>query len=388
MFRNLFFALVLSIVMIGCDSSDLILDDVLLTDADKGTLYINPDNLPSAYSRYPAGDFTVDIPEDILFKIGSYSSSLFYGDRIYYTYSEYDYPGNKRTVNGGGIVFCDRNGKYISHRAIDFPRGNGVFPRRYVPVNVFGIYDNHLIIQIIRHTDLYSVYDSFFGASHIVKLNLDTFEWTWIDGSGDWNLERSVRAEFVIQNILYMRRQPGFVTQEHWDNNRKDRLYAYDLDIGEYTPEHDITINHGYQFDWQIAGEPPKGAGAFHIDIFDTRNDLSAQLAYAVFVNFLEYDGVGGIWANVVWDFIPNYLEACDIHASDSFLAKFDMQGNFTGEIIDITSTCEDFQTYNRKVPMFSQDSDSEFLYFPSRDPNKDLKWVWKPYKYVCYKRN
>ena len=92
MFRNLFFVLVLSIVMIGCDSSDLILDDVLLTDADKGTLYINPDNLPSAYSRYPAGDFTVDIPEDILFKIGSYSSSLFYGDRIYYTYNEIRLP--------------------------------------------------------------------------------------------------------------------------------------------------------------------------------------------------------------------------------------------------------------------------------------------------------
>ncbi|RKU18001.1 hypothetical protein C6503_10385 [Candidatus Poribacteria bacterium] len=387
MFRNFFFALVLSIVMIGCDSSHLILDDVLLTDADKGTLYINPDNVPSAYSRHPAGDFTIDIPEEILFKIGSYNSGLFHGDRIYYSYKEYEHPGNKNTVNGGGIVFCDRNGKYISHREIDSPRGNGVFPRRYVPVNVFGIYDNHLIIQIIRYTDLYSVYDSFFSASHIVKLNLDTFEWTWIDGSGDWSLERSVRAEFVIENILYIRRQPGFVTQEHWDNNRKDRLYAYDLDIGEYTPEHDITINHGYQFDWQIAGEPPNEASSFSIDIYDTRNDLSAQLARASF-DRVVYDGTGGLWVNVVWDFIPNYLEACDIHPTDNFLAKFDMQGNFTGEIVDITSTCEDHQTYNKNVPMFPLDSDGEFLYFPAWDPNKDLNWVWKPYKYVCYKRN
>ena len=393
MFRNLFFALVLSVVMISCDSSDLILDDVLLTDADKGTLYINPDNVPSAYSRYPAGDFTVDIPEDILFKIGSYNSGLFHGDRIYYTYLEYGKPYIRDTVKGGGIVFCDRNGKYISHREIDFPRGKGALPRRYAPVTVYGIYDNHLIIRVIRYTDLYTTYDSFFSATHIVKLNLDTFEHTWIEGYGDFSLfdpdiGGSVWAEFVSENILYMRRAPGLVTQKHWDNNRKDRLYAYDLDIGAYTSERDITINHGYKFDWQIAGEPPNESSAFIIDIYDTRNHLSAQLARASF-DRVVYDGTGGLWVNVVWDFIPNYLEACDIHVSDNFLAKFDMQGDFTGEIVDIDSTCEDHQTYNRNAPMFPQDSNGAFLYFPAWDPNRNFdKWAWKPYKYLCYKRN
>ena len=278
MFRNLFFALVSGIVMIGCDSSDLILHDVLLTDADKGTLYINPDNVPSAYARYPAGDFTVDIPEDILLKIGSYNSGLFHGDRIYYTYLEYGKPYILDTVKGGGIVFCDRNGKYISHREIDFPRGDGALPRRYAPVTVYGIYDNHLIIRVIRYTDLYTTYDSIISATHIVKLNLDTFEHTWIEGYGDFSL--------------------------------------FDPDIG------------------------------------------------------------GRVWAEFVSE---NIL----------FLAKFDMQGNFTGEIVDIDSTCEDYQTYNRNVPMFPQDSNGAFLYFPAWNPNKNLdKWAWKPYKYLCYKRN
>ena len=392
MFRNLFFALVLSIVMIGCDSSDLILDDVLLTDADKGTLYINPDNVPSAYSRYPAGDFTVDIPEDILFKIGSYNSGLFHGDRIYYTYKEYDYPGNDNTVNGGGIVFCDKNGKYLSHREITFPESTRRFPLRWNPGTIVGVYQNNLILTIGRYRDLFAPYDSVWGSWHTVMLNLDTFEFTHLEGDLLFPSARgSVRSEFVIGDTLYMRRSPDFVGEKYWDQSLPARLYAYSLVLLEYTPEHDITINHGYQFDWQIAGEPPVESDSFIIDIDDTRNDLSAQLAKASFEpEPIKHDGIGGLWVNVLWDFIINQdLKACGYQAhADNFLAKFDMQGNFTGEIVDIDSTCEDFQTYNRNVPIFPQGSDGEFLYFPAWDPNKGINWVWKPYKYICYKRN
>ncbi len=391
MFRNLFFLLVFSIAMISCDSSHLILDDVLLTDPEKGTPYINPDNMPSTYSRYPAGDFTVDIPEDILFKISSYNSGLFHGDRIYYSYIEHDYPGNLNTSNGGGIVFCDKNGKYLSHREIAFPEGTGRFPLRWEPRTIGGIYQNNLILTVGRYSDLFARYDDVWVGIHIIMLNLDTFEFTRLDGSLRFSNEKgSVRSEFVAGDMLYMRRSPGFVGQKYWDQSRKDRLYAYSLVLMEYTPEHDITINHGYQFDWQIAGEPPKEADAFSIDIEDTRNDLSAQLAKASFEP-LVYDGIDGIWANVWWDFIINDdLKACGYQThADNFLAKFDMQGNFTGEIIDIDSTCEDFQTYNRNAPMFLQDGDGSFMYFPAWDQSKDFhKWAWKPYKYVCYKTN
>lgn len=268
MFRNFFFALVLSIVMVGCDSSDLILDDVLLTDPENGTFYINPDNVPSTYVRYPAGDFIVDIPEDILFKIGSYNSGLFHGDRIYYTYLEHDYPGDSNTGNGGGIVFCDRNGKYLSHREIAFPEGTGRFPLRWKPRTIVGVYQNNLILSVARYRDLFAPYDDVWVGRHIVILNLDTFEFTHLDGSLIFSNESgSVRSEFVAGDMLYMRRNPGFVGQKYWDQSRKDRLYAYSLVLMEYTPEHDITINHGYQFDWQIAGEPPNESSAFHIDI-------------------------------------------------------------------------------------------------------------------------
>ncbi len=385
--------MIICVFVCSCAEEILILDDVLLTDADKGTHYINPDNLPSAYSRYPAGDIIVDIPEDLLFSITSYNNGLFHSDGIYYSYQGYDDPDNIRnTINGGGIVFCDRNGKYISHREIAFPEGTGRFPRRWSPGNIVGIYQNNLILSVRYARDLFSRYDAVEGASMIVILNLDTFEFTRIDGYGSYTvLEKgSVHSSFVIGDILYMRRSPGLVGQKYWDQSRKDRLYAFSLVLMEYTPEHDITINHGYQFDWQIAGEPPKESGAFNIDIDDTRNDLSAQLAKAAF-DAIIYDGIGGLWVNVSWDFIINEdLKACDIplHA-DNFLAKFDMQGNFTGDIVDIDSTCEDFQTYNRNAPMFPQNGDGEFLYFPSWDPNKDFAtWAWKPYKYICYKRN
>ena len=393
MTRFLGFAfLIMCVLICSCAEESLMLDDVLLTDADKGTRYINPDNLPSAYARYPAGDFIVDIPEDMLFQITSYNNALFHGDKIYYSYREYDKPGDSRTTNGGGIVFCDRNGKYISHREITFPKGNGRYPLRWSPGEIVGVYQNNLVLSVRFARDVFSRYGGIEGASMTVILNLDTFEFTRIDGYGSYTVfeKGSVHSSFVIGDILYLRRSPGLVGQKYWDQSRKDRLYAYSLVLMEYTPEHDITINHGYQFDWQIAGEPPTEAGAFNIDIDDTRNDLSAQLARASFERIV-YDGIDGLWVNVLWDFIINEdMKACGRPThSDNFLAKFNMQGNFTGEIVDIDSTCEDFQTYNRKAPMFPQNSDGEFLYFPARDPNKDFHtWAWKPYKYICYKRN
>ena len=394
MTRFLSFAfLIICVLICSCAEESLIFDDVLLTDPDKGTRYINPDNVPSAYARYPAGDITVDIPEDILFSITSYNNGLFHSDGIYYTYVKYDFPNLDHTANGGGIVFCDRNGKYISHREIAFPEGTGRFPLRWKPGTIVGVYENNLILGVGRYRDLFARYDDVWVGRHIVILNLDTFEFTRLDGYLVFSNENgSVWSEFVAGDTLYMRRSPGFVGQKYWDQSRKDRLYAYSLVLMEYTPEHDITINHGYQFDWQIAGEPPTEAGAFNIDIHDTRNDLSAQLARASFApERIIHDGVGGLWVNVSWDFIINQdLKACDIplHA-DNFLAKFNMQGNFTGEIVDIDSTCEDFQTYNRNAPMFTQNGDGEFLYFPAWDPNKDFHtWAWKPYKYICYKRN
>ena len=395
MTRFLSFAFFIICVLIcSCAEESLIFDDVLLTDPDKGTRYINPDNVPSAYSRYPAGDFIVDIPEDMLFKITSYNNGLFHSDGIYYSYLEYDYPNNRNTINGGGIVFCDRNGKYISHREIAFPEGTGRFPRRWSPQHIVGIYQNNLILSVRGYRDLFSRYDAVEFSSMTVMLNLDTFEFTHIDGYGSYTVfdRGSVWSSLVIGDILYLRRSPGSVGQKYWDQSRKDRLYAYSLVLMEYTPEHDITINHGYQLDWQIAGEPPTESDAFIVDIDDTRNDLSAQLARASFApQRIRYDGIGGLWVNVTWDFIINEdLKDCDIHThADNFLAKFDMQGNFTGEIVDIDSTCEDFQTYNRNAPMFSQNGDGEFLYFPASDPNKDFHtWAWKPYKYICYKRN
>ena len=379
--------LIISVLTCSCAEESRILDSVLLTDPDKGTRYINPDNLPSTYTRYPDGDFIVDIPEDLLFRITS--SGLFYGDRIYYSYAELDYTNNWNTINGGGIVFCDRNGKYISHRAITFPEGTGRFPLRWKPGTIVGIYQNNLILTVGRYRDLFARYDDVWVGIHTIMLNLDTFEFDRLDGSLIFSNEKgSVWSEFIAGDMLYMRRSPGFVGQEYWDKSRKDRLYAFSLALGEYTSENDITINHGYQFDWQIAGEPPTESDAFIVD--DTRNDLSAQLAEASFGS-VDYDGIGGLWVNVSWDFIINEdLKACGIplHA-DNFLAKFDMQGNFAGEIVDIDSTCEDFQTYRRNAPMFPQDSTGEFLYFPAWDPNKDFStWAFKPYKYICYKRN
>ena len=399
MTRFLGFAfLIICVLICSCAEESSILDDVLLTDADKGTLYINTDNFPSAYSRYPAGDFIVDIPEEILFRT-TYNTTLFHGDRIYYSYIKYDIPNNNLTTNGGGIVFCDRNGKYISHREITFSRGNGRFPLRWRPEELLGVYQNNLILSVSFFRDLFSPYDGVEGASMTGILNLDTFEFTRIDGYGSYTVfdRGSVWGSFVIGDILYMRRSPGSVGQKYWDQSRKDRLYAYSLVLMEYTPEHDITINHGYRFDWQIAGEPPTEAGAFSIPIGDTRNDLAAQLAYASF-DRIVYDGIGGLWVNVIHDFIINEdLENCPFQFQkdgrnstvENYLAKFDMQGNFTGEIVAINSTCEEFQTYRRVSPMFPQDGDGELLYFPAWDPNKDRDtWFWKPYKYICYKRN
>ena len=64
--------------------------------------------------------------------------------------------------------------------------------------------------------------------------------------------ELSRGMPLMINDRLYFRRKIGHQSIESWHENRPDVLLLYDKITLEPIPEHDIEIQHGHKFNWQL----------------------------------------------------------------------------------------------------------------------------------------
>ena len=71
-----------------------------------------------------------------------------------------------------------------------------------------------------------------------------------------------------LNDMLYFRYSPNRVTLWHWNMFRPDVLVAHDKLTIERLPEHNIELQHGYQFDWQIEEREPKDGYNFAVKGF------------------------------------------------------------------------------------------------------------------------
>ena len=77
-----------------------------------------------------------------------------------------------------------------------------------------------------------------------------------------------IDAAFMLNDMLYFRYSPNRVTLWHWNMFRPDVLVAHDKLTIERLPEHNIELQHGYQFDWQIEEREPKDGYNFAVKGF------------------------------------------------------------------------------------------------------------------------
>ena len=232
-------------VLIACD--DLQLQDVL---HDSPT-----DTRP--YTRTPSLDITLDIPDDLKFKVPVFTGH-----------------GHSR--------FSDLS-HTLSQRRLAMTED-----RIYVPtgsaeqIYVFDYTGAFLPDETLTRPALYSTLSSHASTSQYKQsgdslraivadgeylylfLEVDVFEGVWIDHlmvrvhiannqaypAQDWS--HFGIAPLMVNDRLYSRNKMGYRNIEYWHENRPDVLVRYDNITLEPIPEHDIEIQHGHKLNWQL----------------------------------------------------------------------------------------------------------------------------------------
>ena len=229
----------------GCD--DMQMTDVI-TD-------LTSDTRP--YTRAPSLDITLDIPDDLKFKV-----PVFTGNGHSW-FSDFSHTLSQRRL----AMTKDR---------IYVPTGSGE------NIYVFDYSGTRLPDETLTRPAIYSTLSSHASTSQYNQsgdslraivadgeylylfLNVDVFEGVWIDQlmvrihiannfaypAQDWS--NLGIAPLMINDRLYFKNKMGHRSIEYWHKTRPDVLVRYDKITLEPMSEHNIEIQHGHKLNWQL----------------------------------------------------------------------------------------------------------------------------------------
>ena len=228
------------------------------------------------YTRTPSLDITLDIPDDLKFKV-----PVFTGNG-YSWFSDLSHTLSQRRLA-------------MTEDRIYVPTGSGE------NIYVFDYSGTLLPDETLTRPALYSTLSSYASTSQYNQsgdslraivadgeylylfLNVDVFEGVWIDQlmvrihiannfaypAQDWS--NLGIAPLMINDRLYFKNKMGHRSIEYWHKTRPDVLVRYDKITLEPMSEHNIEIQHGHKLNWQLDGDLPQsernfGVSGIHVD--------------------------------------------------------------------------------------------------------------------------
>ena len=272
----------------GCD--DMQMTDVI-TD-------LTSDTRP--YTRAPSLDITLDIPDDLKFKVPVFTGNGYsrFSD-ISHTLSQRRLAMTKDRIyvptgSGENIYVFDYSGTFLPDETLTRPAIHSMHSSR--PSLTEHKQSGDSLTAILTDGEylyLFIVVDIFEGVwseTWLVRIHIaDKYVYPrqapYVETRGEAQTESReywITGAFILNDMLYFKYSPGLVSLAHWHQYRPDILKAYDKITLEKMREHNIQLHHGHRFDWQIEGTEPRVSDAFVAYHADTHIDV--VLAHIVYV--------------------------------------------------------------------------------------------------------
>ena len=235
----------LGFVLAGCDEMQVV--DVII---DSPT-----DTRP--YTRAPSLDITLDIPDDLKFKVPVFTGN---GHRrfsdISHTLSQRRLAMTKDRIyvptgSGENIYVFDYSGTLLPDETLTRPAIHSMHSS--LPSITEHKQSGDSLAAILTDGEylyLFIVVDIFGGVwldQLMVRIHIaNNFAYP----PQDWS--NLGIAPLMINDRLYFKRKMGHRSIEYWHKNRPDVLVRYDKITLEPIPEHNIEIQHGHKLNWQL----------------------------------------------------------------------------------------------------------------------------------------
>ena len=247
----------LGFVLAGCD--DMQMMDVII---DSPT-----DTRP--YTRAPSLDITLDIPDDLKFKVPVFTGNGHsrFSD-ISHTLSQRRLAMTKDRIyvptgSGENIYVFDYTGTRLPDETLTRPAIHSMHSS--LPSITEHKQSGDSLAAILTDGEylyLFIVVDIFGGVwldQLMVRIHIaNNFAYP----PQEW----PIGIPLMINDGLYFRRKMGYQNIEYWHEYRPDVLLRYDKITLEPMSEHDIEIQHGHKLNWQLDGDLPQSERNFGVN--------------------------------------------------------------------------------------------------------------------------